>query len=145
MNSHLIVQTDDVESTTNFTQQVRLKLLDQLCPAGKLPSEGEEAKVVMALLNNIDASTINVAKLKIEKTKNDTSAETNALVAAILKQASVTQQSIDVLPTKETTRQIENKLSQFVIPEDNTILPGVLQRGVVDDTYEDFMKRNNAT
>ena len=55
MNSHLIVQTDDVESTTNFTQQVRLKLLDQLCPAGKLPSEGEEAKVVMALLNNIDA------------------------------------------------------------------------------------------
>ena len=145
MNSHLIVQTDDVESTTNFTQQVRLKLLDQLCPAGKLPSEGEEAKEVMALLNNIDASTINVAKLKIEKTKNDTSAETNALVAALLKQASVTQQSIDVLPTKETTRQIENKLSQFVIPEDNTILPGVLQRGVVDDTYEDFMKRNNAT
>ena len=145
MNSHLIVQTDDVESTTNFTQQVRLKLLDQLCPAGKLPSEGEEAKVVMALLNNIDTSTINVAKLKIEKTKNDTSAETNALVAALLKQASVTQQSIDVLPTKETTRQIENKLSQFVIPEDNTILPGVLQRGVVDDTYEDFMKRNNAT
>lgn len=145
MNSHLIVQTDDVESTTNFTQQVRLKLLDQLCPAGKLPSEGEEAKVVMALLNNIDASTINVAKLKIEKTKNDTSAETNALVAAILKQASVTQQSIDVLPTKEITQQIENKLSQFVIPVDNTISPGVLQRGVVDDTYEDFMKRNNAT
>lgn len=145
MNSHLIVQTDDVESTTNFTQQVRLKLLDQLCPAGKLPNEGEEAKVVMALLNNIDASTINVAKLKIEKTKNDTSAETNALVAALLKQASVTQQSIDVLPTKETTRQIENKLSQFVIPDDKTILPGVLQRGVVDDTYEDFMKRNNAT
>ena len=145
MNSHLIVQTDDVESTTNFTQQVRLKLLDQLCPAGKLPSEGEEAKVVMALLNNIDASTINVAKLKIEKTKNDTSVETNALVAALLKQASVTQQSIDVLPTKEITQQIENKLSQFVIPEDNTISPGVLQRGVVDDTYEDFMKRNNAT
>ena len=144
MNSHLIVQTDDVESTTNFTQQVRLKLLDQLCPAGKLPNEGEEAKVVMALLNNIDASTINVAKLKIEKTKNDTSAETNVLVAALLKQVSVTQQSIDVLPTKETTRQIENKLSQFVIPEDNTILPGVLQRGVVDDTYEDFMKRTTA-
>ena len=42
------------------------------------------------------------------------------------------------------TQQIDNKLSQFSIPEDNTILPGVLQRGVVDDTYEDFMKRNNA-
>ncbi len=144
MSSHLIVQTDDVESTTNFTQQVRLKLLDQLCPSGRLPSEGEDAKVVMALLNNIDASTINVAKLKIEKTKNDTTAESNILVAALLKQVSVSQQSIDVIPTKEITQQIDNKLSQFSIPEDNTILPGVLQRGVVDDTYEDFMKRNNA-
>jgi hypothetical protein len=101
VSSHLIVQTDDVESTTNFTQQVRLKLLDQLCPSGRLPSEGEDAKVVMALLNNIDASTINVAKLKIEKTKNDTTAESNALVAALLKQVSVSQQSIDVIPTKE--------------------------------------------
>ena len=98
----------------------------------------------MALLNNIDASTINVAKLKIEKTKNDTTAESNALVAALLKQVSVSQQSIDVIPTKEITQQIDNKLSQFSIPEDNTILPGVLQRGVVEDTYEDFMKRNNA-
>ena len=69
MKGHLLVQTDDVESTTNFTQQVRLELLSDLCPNGKLPTDVESARLTMSLLNSIDASTINVAKLKIEKDK----------------------------------------------------------------------------
>ena len=51
MKGHLLVQTDDVESTTNFTQQVRLELLSDLCPNGKLPTDVESARLTMSLLN----------------------------------------------------------------------------------------------
>lgn len=143
MKGHLLVQTDDVESTTNFTQQVRLELLSDLCPNGKLPTDVESARLTMSLLNSIDASTINVAKLKIEKDKTGATQENNALITELLKAVSNTQQHLIVDNSSIDTNRVLDRLSQYQIPEDNSITPGTLERGVVIDSYEDFMKRNS--
>ena len=142
MTNELIVQTDDVESTTNFTQRERLRILDELYVNGKPPSDPDEIKIAMTLLNNIDSSTINVAKLKIEKNKNDATAESNAIIAELLKVVSTSQQHIDIPTDNNVAKNVQNRLSNFQVEIDNSISPGVLERGVIQDTYEDFMKRN---
>lgn len=142
MSNELIVQTDDVESTTNFTQRERLRILDELYVNGKPPSDPDEIKIAMTLLNNIDSSTINAAKLKIEKNKNDATAESNAIIAELLKVVSTSQQHIDIPTDNNVAENVQSRLFNFQVEIDNNISPGVLERGVIQDTYEDFMKRN---
>lgn len=119
-----------------FVRNIRLEAIRQSMANGKIPSDPDQAEVLVKLLKDMDQSALTRKKLKAEQEQSQQLGDMTSVVAELLK--NLNGQSGLINPEENKNKQIEE------IPEDKEVkdlLPGELEQGIVNDTYENFMQR----
>lgn len=119
-----------------FVRNIRLEAIRQSMANGKIPSDPDQAEVLVKLLKDMDQSALTRKKLKAEQEQSQQLGDMTSVVAELLK--NLNGQSGLINPEENKNKQIEE------IPEDKEVkdlLPGELEQGIVNDNYENFMQR----
>ncbi len=114
----------------NKTIKIRENVIDQLMEGGKLPSDKDDQRTLMASLDGIDKAVIGRARVRNEENSNNSKEKTNDLVANMLAR------------TLRQNQQPANSADR-VLPSDvspGEIVPGNTDIGTVNVNPDDFLE-----
>jgi hypothetical protein len=123
------------DETHNFTQGIRKKIVLAMMPAGNIPNDPDNIKLIAGLLTDIDRTTLGRAKIKSDENIANTQMLTEVVTATLLK----------VDPNKifgEHTR-VEREIPMISVDQipDPILVEGELDEQSEPISYDAFMER----
>ena len=128
------------EAELLFTRNVRLSLIKQYTKNGIVPQDPEQAEVLLKALKDMDGSTFTRMKIRADDKANETNANSAALIAEALKSINGNTGRVEVDTATALTAIPEAVLQLPPHLQKAEVIPGELDQGTQNTTYEEFMK-----
>lgn len=128
------------EAELLFTRNVRLSLVKQYTKNGIVPQDPEQAEVLLKALKDMDGSTFTRMKIRADDKANETNANSAALIAEALKSINGNTGRVEVDTATALTAIPEAVLQLPPHLQKAEVIPGELDQGTQNTTYEEFMK-----
>ena len=120
------------EQRLEKTLLVRETIIDQLIKDKPIPDDADDRKLLIAALDGLDRAVLSKAKVKIEESNAQTSAQHTAVVSNFLKQLRV-QEIVN-----NSSNASERSLPHHIRPEH--VVEGEMDIGISDMTFDSFTK-----
>lgn len=128
------------EGRLELSQQMRVKLLNSLTQQGtRIPTDGESAKLVLQVLNDMDKTTLGVMKQK----SDDSAAQRDQIIAMAMMEMNKRLGGRSMLRVDDAaTRAREVAVDDALLPE---VLPapGEMDIGAHNITYRELADRHS--
>lgn len=112
------------------TQVIRNSLVTKLMRSGQVPDDINQQRMLLDVVNSMDKSTLQKAKVKAEDKSNENKEAKAKAVAQFLLEARKRQQTLPVVESAELPQSVP-------APE---LVPGETDIGTQDLTYDAFFK-----
>ena len=112
------------------TQVIRNSLVTKLMRSGQVPDDIDQQRMLLDVVNSMDKSTLQKAKVKAEDKSNENKEAKAKAVAQFLLEARKRQQTLPVVESAELPQSVP-------APE---LVPGETDIGTQDLTYDAFFK-----
>ena len=112
------------------TQVIRNSLVTKLMRSGQVPDDINQQRMLLDVVNSMDKSTLQKAKVKAEDKSNENKEAKAKAVAQFLLEARKRQQTLPVVESAELPQSVP-------APE---LVPGETDIGTQDLTYDTFFK-----
>lgn len=112
------------------TQVIRNSLVTKLMRSGQVPDDIHQQRMLLDVVNSMDKSTLQKAKVKAEDKSNESKEARAKAVAQFLLEARKKQQALPVVDSAELPQSVP-------APE---LVPGETDIGMQDLSYETFFK-----
>ena len=112
------------------TQVIRNSLVTKLMRSGQVPDDINQQRMLLDVVNSMDKSTLQKAKVKAEDKSNENKEAKAKAVAQFLLEARKRQQTLPIVESAELPQSVP-------APE---LVPGETDIGTQDLTYDTFFK-----
>lgn len=112
------------------TQVIRNSMVTKLMRSGQVPDDIHQQRMLLDVVNSMDKSTLQKAKVKAEDKSNESKEARAKAVAQFLLEARKKQQALPVVDSAELPQSVP-------APE---LVPGETDIGMQDLSYETFFK-----
>jgi hypothetical protein len=124
------------EERLRLTQQVRLKMMDELAPGGKVPTDKDGVKMLLDTMKDFDAQELGVMRQKTD----DNNAKKDQIVAQALlelanRQGSGSVMRVEGAPVQRAAIPLDSELP------DIEVVPGEMDTGSHTITYSAMQSR----
>lgn len=129
MDQQSSFDTSDIDILSQ-TQTIRKSMVTKLMQSGQVPEDLNSQRMLLEVVNSMDKSTIQKAKIKSEDKSNQSKEVKAKLVAQFLLEARKKQQALPVVDSAELPQSVP-------APE---LVPGETDIGTQDLNYDVFFK-----
>lgn len=131
-----VVMPPTHEERLQLTQGVRLKMMNELAPGGKVPTDKDGVKMLLDTMKDFDAQELGVMRQKTD----DNNSKKDQIVAQALLELANRQGSGSVLrvegaPVQRAAIPLDSELPEI------EVVPGELETGSHTITYSDMSNR----
>lgn len=131
--SAIAVYSSADNATLNYTKQIRLLMVDaKLRDGNGIPTKSGDIRVINEVLNSMDDSVHKVAAARLKHGENKSKAQTQELIANILKQVKLNDDEVTVLTVTSKSTDLPD---EFVPIE---TVPGAMDIGPNQLTLADI-------
>lgn len=132
MHTQSSFDTTDLD-ILNKTQSIRQSMVTKLMKAGQVPDDINSQRMLLEVVNSMDKSTMQKAKIKSEDKSNQNKEARAKVVAQLLLEARKRRQELPVLNKAELPESVPAP----------ALVPGETDIGVQQLTYETFFADEN--
>ena len=129
MDQQSSFDTSDIDILSQ-TQTIRKSMVTKLMQSGQVPEDLNSQRMLLEVVNSMDKSTIQKAKIKSEDKSNQSKEVKAKLVAQFLLEARKKQQALPIVDSAELPQSVP-------APE---LVPGETDIGTQDLNYDVFFK-----
>lgn len=116
-------------------QTVRETIIDKMVENNTLPTTDEDRQFLLKAMDGIERAVFTKAKLKSDDANNKNQNDIFMMITEILKKTEVGPLSDASVPPRSTQLGSEHTITDIV--------PGEMQVGIINQTYEEFKKRRS--
>lgn len=131
-SNHSIFDPTDA-SILNEVQDVRYRIVQTLAGDNKLPDSEEDRLFLLKAMDGLERTILTKAKIKSDDVRNRNNEDMIDMVTNVLKQINFQHENAPI----NTNRQLRLDDSMKIID----IVPGEMDMGIKQETYEEFIKR----
>lgn len=135
-NNNINILDEDAELL--YVRNLRLEAIRQTMKDGKIPTDPDSAEVFVKLLKDMDHSAITRKKIKSDEKNTQSISNATALVAEALKSVNGNTGRNEI-PEGVVVEKLVHELPEHLKRTD--FIPGELDQGTVNNTYEEFMDK----